>query len=345
MRAARLVEPGRFEFVELPRPVPREGQVLVRVEAVSICGSDLSAYLGRHPRIVAPVILGHEFAGVVEEIGPGVTGVPIGLRASVEPTVSCRTCRYCLRGNENICHGYRVIGEAETLPGAMSGVVAVAADHLHPLPDTISFEEGAVVQPLAIGMHAVRDIGRVSPGEAILVAGGGPIGLAVLIAAKAAGARVIVSDTLPYRLDLARRLGADVVANPEVVDIAAVARAETEGYGVDAAFEAVGGTTEAAFAQAYDATARSGRVVVLGSFKQPTVPLRVGDMKYGEKQIRGAQAHPFSFRDVISGIEAGTIPARELISHRLPLRDVPTAFGLLEQRAENAMKIVLIPPA
>jgi L-iditol 2-dehydrogenase len=343
MQAARLVEPGRFEFVDIPPPTPGPGEVVVRVHAVSICGSDLGAYLGRHPRIVAPAILGHEFAGVVDELGPGVPGTAIGTRVAVHPTVGCRTCRYCLRGNENICASYRVLGEDDTLPGAMAGRVAVAADHLHPLPDTVSFEEAALVQPLGIGLHAVRDRGRVAAGETVLVVGAGPIGLAILIAARQAGARVLISDTLPYRLDQARELGATRAIDAGTDDVAAIAHEETEGYGVDAAFEAVGGTTDDAFATAYAATARGGRVVILGSFKSPTVALRIGDMKYGEIDIRGSQAHPFVFDDVIASIAAGRTPARDLITHRYPLREVGAAFELLAARGEHVQKIVLLP--
>jgi threonine dehydrogenase-like Zn-dependent dehydrogenase len=343
MHAWRLVEAGRFEPVEVPRPVAGEGEVLVRAEAMSICGSDLGAYLGKHPRIVAPAILGHEFGGVIEEVGPGVTTVRVGDRGAVEPTVSCRVCRYCLRGNENICANYRVIGEDDSLPGAMSGLVRVAADHFHPIPDSIPFEEAALVQPLSIGLHAVRDRARIEPGEQVLIVGAGPIGLAILVAAKQAGARVMITDTLDYRLDQARAMGADVVANPERDDVTAIALRETEGYGVDAAFEAVGGTTEAAFAAAYAATARGGRVVVLGSFKMPTVPLEIGSMKYGEIDIRGSQAHPFSFRDVIASIAAGRTPARDFITHRFPLSDVNAAFTLLAARGERVQKIVLLP--
>ena len=343
MRAWRLVEPGRFEAVEIDRPTAGPGQVLVRVEAVSICGSDLGAYLGRHPRIVAPAILGHEFAGVVEAVGPGVTSAVVGDRGAVEPTVSCGTCRFCLRGNENICRQYRVIGEDESLAGAMSGLVRVYADHFHPIPDRVSFEEAALVQPLAIGLHAVRDRGRLEPGETVLIVGAGPIGLAILIAAKQEGARVIISDTLDYRLEQATALGADRTVNPDHEDVVETVARDTDGYGADAAFEAVGGTTDGAFATAYDAVSRGGRVVVLGRFKLPTVPLRIGDMKYGEIDIRGSQAHPFSFRDVIASIASGRTPARALITHRFPLSEVGAAFELLAARGERVQKIVLRP--
>ena len=343
MRAARLVEPGRFEMIDIPRPEPAPGQVVVRVEAVSICGSDLGAYLGRHPRIVAPAILGHEFAGIIDETGDGVSDTVLGARVAVHPTVGCRQCRYCLSDRENICPSYRVIGEDDTLPGAMAGRVAVMADHVHALPDTMSFEEAALVQPLGIGLHAVRDRGRVAAGETVLVVGAGPIGLAVLLAARDAGARVLVSDTLPYRLEQAAEFGAHRTIDAATEDVAAICRQETDGYGVDAAFECVGGTTDEAFATAYDATARGGRVVVLGSFKAPTVSLRIGDMKYGEIDIRGSQAHPNVFDDVIAATAAGRIPTRRLITHRFPLREVGAAFELLAARGERVQKIVLLP--
>jgi (R,R)-butanediol dehydrogenase / meso-butanediol dehydrogenase / diacetyl reductase len=344
MRAARLSSVGRFDFVEVadPRP-PGPGQALVRAEAVSICGSDLAAYEGRHPRIKAPAILGHEFSGIVEQLGPGTDGPPVGTHASISPTLACRECRYCRQGRENVCERYAVIGEDADHPGAMAGYVTVYADHVHPIPGAMTPDEGAIVQPLSIGLHAVRDRGRVSAGETVLVVGAGPIGLAVLLFARAAGASVTVADVLPYRLRAARELGADRVVDVSSEDLPAVVKRSTDGYGADVTFEAVGGRTSAPFDGAFASTARTGRIVVLGSFSEPTLSVRLGELKYAEMEIIGSQAHPQVFDDVIAGIADGTIPARSLITHRLPLSQVESGFRLLAARDDDVMKVVLHP--
>jgi 2-desacetyl-2-hydroxyethyl bacteriochlorophyllide A dehydrogenase len=343
MQAARLTEPGRVELIDVPRPALQPGEVLVRVAAASICGSDLSAFQGLHPRIRPPTILGHEFAGTVAQIGPEVENVTLGMRACAEPNLACGHCRYCLRGLPNICLDYKVIGEAEGLSGACAEFVKVPADHLYHLPDRVSFEEGALVQPLSIAYHAVRDRAEVADGELVLILGAGPIGLGVMLVAKSFGARTIVADLLDYRLDMARGLGADVVVNSGTEDLAAVVHDESDGYGVHVAFEAVGGAQEATFDQAVHLTARAGRVIVLGSFASNSVPLRMVDFKFRELELRGSQGHPNTFRPVLDLIALGALPARRLITHRLPLAEISEAFRLLDSKAEGVMKIVVEP--
>ncbi len=341
MRASMLTAVGRFETVEVERPTPRPGEVVVRVEAISICGSDLSAYLGRHPRIKPPAVLGHEFSGVIEEAGAGVEARRVGERVAVEPVIGCGNCRACRQGRENICSSYRVIGETADLPGAFAGRVRVAADHAHPLPDGVSFEEGAVVQPLAIGLHAVRDRAVVRPGEVALVVGAGPIGMAAALESQRAGARTIITDVLPYRVRHAARMGIHVAVVRE--DAPDAVRRETDGYGADVVFEAAGGASDDPFQLAVASAASGGRVIALGSFAAPALPLAVNDVKYNEIDIRGSQAHPNSFPDVIGEIAAGELCASGLITHRLLLSDVERAFDLLARHDEEVMKIVLRP--
>src|SRR5918996_3044506 len=143
MLVPQLAAPGTFRQMELAMPEPQAGEVRVRIGAVSICGSDLSAYRGWHPRIRPPVVLGHESAGVVDAVGPDVRDVEIGTRVAVEPTLPCRECRYCRQGRANICIRYRVVGEGSDLPGAFAGHVVVPADRVHPLPDRVTLDEGA----------------------------------------------------------------------------------------------------------------------------------------------------------------------------------------------------------
>jgi L-iditol 2-dehydrogenase len=221
--------------------------------------------------------------------------------------------------------------------------VKIPADHLYHLPDRVSFEEGALVQPLSIAYHAVRDRAEVADRELVLILGAGPIGLGVMLASKSFGARTIVADLLDYRLDLARDLGADVVVNSGTEDLAAVVHDESDGYGVHVAFEAVGGAQEATFDQAVHLTARAGRVIVLGSFASNAVPLRIVDFKFRELELRGSQGHPNTFRPVLDLIALGALPARRLITHRLPLTEISEAFRLLDSKSEGVMKVVIEP--
>jgi threonine dehydrogenase-like Zn-dependent dehydrogenase len=340
MLAIRLAGVRTIDRVEVEPGVPGPGQVRVRVGAVALCGSDLSAWLGRHPRIRPPVILGHELAGTVDAVGPGTAGPAPGTRVAVEPTVPCRTCPYCRSGRENICLRYRVLGEDAQLPGGLAGSVVVDADRAHPLPEGVGLEAGALVQPLAIGLHAVRDRARLAAGETALVVGAGAIGMGVLFAAMAAGASVVVAEPRPGRRRMAAGLGAERAVHPDEAE--AVVRELTGGLGADVAFEAAGGPDDAPFDLAVRATARGGRVVALGSFAAPTVAVRLNDVKLSELTILGTQAHPFCFPDVIAAVAAGTTPAAALVTHRFPAPELGEALTVLET-APDAGKVVLTP--
>jgi 2-desacetyl-2-hydroxyethyl bacteriochlorophyllide A dehydrogenase len=340
MRATRLVDVRRFDEVDVPEPSAGPGDVLVRIGAVSICGSDLLGYLGLHPRIRPPTIIGHENAGVVESVGSEVTRVRPGDRVAVDPTFGCGTCRYCRQGRWNICPEYIVLGETDDLPGGLSGLVAVPEDHVHPLPAGLSIEAGAVVQSLSVAYHAAVDQGRAGPEDTVLVIGGGAIGLGAMLAAKLAGARVIVSDPLAYRLEMARSMGADHVVDPTVSDLEAEVRSLTDGYGADLVIEAVGGKDETLVRQGIQLAARGGRVVVVG-LKGQDASLQIGQIKWGEKLVVGSQAHPNTFPRVIAHLADGSIDAERLITHRVGVPDIADAFALLADRAEGVMKVVV----
>jgi L-iditol 2-dehydrogenase len=343
VNAMLLVDVRRFEPVEVPMPTVGPDDVLVRITAVSICGSDLLGYLGQHQRIKPPTVLGHEPAGVVEAVGANVTEVQPGDRVSVDPTFGCGSCRYCDRGMKNLCRSYTVLGERDDLPGATSGWVAVRPDSVHKLPDHVSDDLGAIVQPLSVSLHAARDQGQVSAGQTILVYGAGPIGLGILLAANVVGARTILVDLLDYRLQMARDLGAAYTVNPATDNLEQVVMQATDGYGVDAAYDAIGGASDRLFGEAVRLTARGGRIVVAG-LKIPSAALPIGDLKFGEKIVIGSQAHPNTFPEVIRRIGDGTYPAEKLITHRIPMGEIRDAFELLEQRADGVMKIVLTAP-
>jgi L-iditol 2-dehydrogenase len=342
MRAALLSAAGEIGLIDHPTPRPGPGEVVLRVEAASICGSDLSAFRGNHSRIKAPTILGHELAGTIAEIGAGVTGVSLGDRVVAEPNIACGVCRYCRRGAPNVCVDYVVVGEDLSRPGACADYVKAQAIGLHALPANVSMAEGALVQPLAIAHHAV-DRGRVTEGQSVLILGAGPIGLGAMLVARERGARTIVVDVLEDRLELARRLGADVTIDPSEVDLDAAVLGVTSGDGPDVTIEAVGGAQTTTFESACRLTARQGIVVVVGSFKHDSAPLPVVSFKFRELEVIGSQGHPGTFAPVLRLIASGALPAADLISHRLPLERIGDGFAILADRAERVMKIVIEP--
>ncbi len=342
MRAAFLADVGVVRVVDHPIPRPGPDDVILRVDANAICGSDLSAYRGVHSRIRPPTILGHEFAGTVVELGTTVRSVALGMRVAAEPNIACGVCRYCRRGFPNVCVDYLVVGEDISRPGACAEYVKVPAGQLYPLPDHVTSAEGALVQPLAIAYHAV-DRGRITAGQTVLIFGAGPIGLGTMMIARERGARTIVVDVLPYRLEMATRLGAGLVVDPRHEDLDASVREQTDGYGADVTIEAVGGAQTTTFEDACRLTARQGTVVVVGSFKHDVAPLPIVSFKFRELDIVGSQGHPSTFGPTLALVARGALPAVELITHRLPLDRVADGFALLTERAEGVMKIVIEP--
>lgn len=340
MRAAFLAAPGVVEVIDHPTPKPGPGEVLLRVAANSICGSDLSAYRGVHARIRPPTILGHEFSGVVAAHGPGAGAIPLGTAVVAEPNIACGRCRFCERGLPNVCVDYLVVGEDVSRPGACAEYVKVPEAQCYPIPPGIEPAVAALVQPLAIAHRAV-DRGRVAAGETVLVIGAGPIGVAAARIARERGARTIVVDPLPYRREVATRFGADVAVAPEDVD--AAVRDATDGYGVEVAIECVGGAQTQTFVDACRLAARQGRVVVVGSFKVDEAPFPILGFKFRELEILGSQGHPATFAPTLELIASGVLPAHTLVTHRLPLERVAEGFALLADRAEQVMKVVIEP--
>jgi L-gulonate 5-dehydrogenase len=341
MRAVLLSAPGAIEMVTRDVPEPGPDEVLVRVEATSICGSDLSAYRGVHPYIRPPAILGHECAGVVVCVGSGVADGIVGTLISVEPNICCGTCRFCRAGLPNICPNYRVLGESADLPGGMAEYVVVPADQVYALPPAMSAEEGALVQPLAISYEGVIERGQVREGQRVLVVGAGPIGLGGMLLSRVHGAEVMVVDLLDYRLDKARTLGADHVLRADAPDLDSTVLEWTEGYGVDVAVEAVGGAQHSTAAMAQQLTAPRGRIVILGSFEENTFPFPIAEVKKREQTLIGSHGHPQTFAPVIDLVADGSLRPRELITHTVGLEDVPDALRLIDERADGVMKVVI----
>lgn len=334
--------PERMELVELPDPSPGPGEALVRIEACSMCGSDLEAYHGIHPKVTYPRVLGHESAGTVVALGEGVVGVAIGSRVCCTGGAACKECEQCHAGRPERCRNQ--LSPGFTAHGAYAEYMTMPAASALPVPDHLSFPEAALLQPLSISNHAVNRTDP-QPGEWMAVLGAGPIGLGVLMLSKLRGARVLMTDVVDYRLDLARRLGADEVLNPRQRDPVAVARELTGGKGLERVVECVGSDQDDTLRQAVAMVKARGLVVVVGSFAENRATIPIIDFKFSEKELKGSQGAPEGRRPAMDLVASGRVDVRPLITHLLPLAEAERGLRLMDAKAEGVVKVVVQPTA
>jgi L-iditol 2-dehydrogenase len=341
MQAVMLHEPGRIELIEISEEDPGPGEVKLRIEACSVCGSDLEGYHGQHPKMTFPRVMGHEVASVVEAVGEGVTSVSVGDRVSGTGRKACRSCEACRNNRPAECANLG--GPGFTAHGAYAESMTVVADRLWQIPENLSFEEAAVAQPVAIANHAVSGRAQIAPGETVLIQGCGPIGLAAMLLAKLLGAKVISTDIVDYRVRRARELGADLALNTHKEDLFAPILDLTDGKGVDKVIECVGADQDETLPQAVEAVKASGLVVVVGSFAHNRATVPIIDFKFGEKSLIGSQGMPEGYGPVFDLMAAGKLDVGPLITHRVALAQAPHALELMERKAEEVMKVVLLP--
>ena len=311
-----------MELREEPVPAPAPGEVRVRTTYIGVCGSDTHAFHGRHPFIPIPYMPGHEATGVVEELGEGVTSVKVGDRIVVEPTLPCWECKPCRNGNENLCENLQFFGCGYP-QGGMADRFVVRADRLHVIPDDISDLGAALIEPLSTPVHAGRIAGPLK-GRTVVVLGAGTIGLLVLAVARWSGAsRVVVTDPLPAKREVALRLGADAVVDAMAPDVVAQVRAAL-GESADVVFDcvAVRSTTLAAI----DMALKGGTVVVVGvPAADFEVPIRI--MQDQQIRLQGSATYvPQDYATAVEMIQAGAVRAEDFITGQFPLEQAEAAF-------------------
>ncbi|MFB6074177.1 MAG: NAD(P)-dependent alcohol dehydrogenase [Haloarculaceae archaeon] len=325
MRVAVLTEPGEFAIEERDRPVPDDDEVLVEMGEVGICGSDVHYY--EHGRIgdyvvESPLVLGHESAGTVVAVGDGVTGLASGDRVTLEPGVPCRRCAHCKRGEYHLCPDVTFMATPPD-DGAFAEYVAWPADFAYRLPDAVSLAEGALCEPLSVGIHVCRR-GEVESGDAVAISGAGPIGLLAMDAARAAGATdVTVADPVERKRDLARERGADRVVDPTEESVAAAVR-EHRGDGADVVIEASGATP--AIQSTVEVARRGGTVVQVGLAPEAEVPLDVLDIVDNEIDFRGSFRYANTYPTALELLADGRVDAEGLVDFEAGLEDVHDAF-------------------
>lgn len=320
---------------EVREPQCEEGYAIVRVSFCGICGSDLTIAEGKHVRAKPPLILGHEFSGtVVEKKGDERPDVNLGDRVAVEPTFSCGTCDLCRSGSPHICFKKGLYGV--DAPGGFAEFVKVSLRGLHRLDDRVSFEEGAMVEPLAVAVRGVG-ISRLSVGETAVVLGGGPIGLLIAQVARAAGAaEVVLIEPLPFRRKMAEEMGFSVL-DAEGVTLEKVLE-RTRGKEIDVVFDAAGAPKAALLGTSL--VRRTGRIVIVAVYKE-WVPYDLITLGYGEIQVLGSCIYTFKdFAKAYSLVEKKRVNLQPLVTHRFPLSRALEGFQTLFE-GRDAQKVLL----
>lgn len=343
MKAMLLSQYRQLEITDLPTPIPGAGELLIRVAACGICGSDVHGYDGSSGRRIPPIVMGHEAAGRVAALGAQVTGWREGDRVTFDSTVSCGSCPYCSRGEINLCDRRRVLGVScgdYRCAGAFAEYVIVPQRIAYKLPDALSFSEAAMLEAVAVAVHAVS-LSPIMPGTQALVLGAGMIGLLCLQALRAAGcSTVFISDIDPSRLALAKEVGATEPLNATGDELVAEIFKRTQGAGVDLALEAVG--IDATVRAAVNSVRKGGAVTLVGNIT-PEVTLPLQKAVTRQIRIQGSCASAGEYPQAIQLLTSGAIKVKPLISAIAPLEDGPRWFERLYAREPNLMKVVLTP--
>ncbi|HUY80938.1 MAG TPA: galactitol-1-phosphate 5-dehydrogenase [Acidobacteriaceae bacterium] len=343
MKSLLLSEYSHLEIADLPVPSVGTNDVLVKVEACGICGSDVHGYDGTSGRRIPPIVMGHEAAGTVAALGSEVMGLQEGDRVTFDSTVYCGRCEYCARGEVNLCESRQVVGVScgdYRRHGAFAEFVAVPQHILYRLPDVISFPEAAMLEAVSVALHAVR-LSPMDGAKTVLVIGAGMIGLLTMQAAKAAGCeRVLIADVDASRLKLAEQVGADHTLHASGAELIAEVLRLTAGQGVDVVLEAVGRAETVA--AAIDCVRKGGAVTLIGNITaEVALPLQ----KVVTRQVRlqGSCASAGEYPEAIALIASGKIRVKPLITAVASFEDGPSWFARLHAREPNLMKVILTP--
>lgn len=346
MMAALLYGPRDMRIEQIPRPAPPDpGMALLRVTAVGVCGSDLHTYMdGRIGEwvVAAPLVLGHEFGGVVEAVGAeaydgNFAPLQIGTRVAVDPAQPCGRCEMCEQGHPNLCHRLHFCGLYPD-GGSLCEYIVMPAHCCFPVPATIDDAGAAMLEPLGIALHAV-DLAKLHVADSVAILGAGPIGLLLLQVAKLAGAAPIyVIDQFPWRLELAQHYGAVPINFAEVDPVQAVMRA-TNGRGVDVAMEAA--WADHSVQQAADMARMGGRLVLVGIPGPDKLEMKHSTARRKGLTIRVSRRMKHVYPRAIKLVENGSIDLGGIVSHRFPLSRTPEAFALNVAYADQVNKIII----
>ncbi len=332
-----MTEPGKIIFREIEKPVPKAGEVLVKIMNIGVCGSDIHVYHGKHPFTKYPVTQGHEVSGLIEELGEGVTQFAIGQKVTIQPQVVCGECYPCRHGKYNLCEKLKVMGFQTT--GTASHYFAVDAKKVTPLPEAMTLEEGAMIEPLAVAVHAVRRAGDVA-GKDICVLGAGPIGNLTAQVAKGLGAnKVMITDVSDIRLAKAAEVGIDVCVNTKEQDFAGAFVGTFGPDKADVIYDCAG--TNITMDQAIQNARKGSTIILVAVFAGPaTVDLAV----LNDHELDLNTSMMYRNEDYIKAIELvneGKVQLKPLISKKFAFMEYLDAYRYIDENREQTMKVII----
>lgn len=340
MRKAFFMGKQKFEVQDVSMPIPGSGELLIRNGACGVCGTDVHIYQGEpgSAEVSPPVVLGHEYAGIVEEVGANVSDFRVGDRVTIDPNIYCGICRFCRDGKKQLCENMRAIGVTQN--GGFAEYSVVPASQAFLLDSGLDLEAGAMAEPLACCIHGI-DLAGIHAGNTVLVIGGGAIGLLMVQLAKLSGAaKVILSEPIAFRRSIAEDLGADVCFDPLTQNPVEQVKVITGKEGVDIVIECVGKAS--ATKQAFDAAAKGATILL---FSVPSVDatynLSLFDIFKKELVVKGSFVNPDTHARAVELLRSGKIQTAPLITHRFGLDDMEDAIQM--QMSAESIKVLIVP--
>ncbi|WP_228101320.1 alcohol dehydrogenase catalytic domain-containing protein [Paenibacillus donghaensis] len=338
MKQVVVTAPLQYEVQEVPMPQPQPGEVLVKMMAAGVCGSDFHNFLGENPQTVYPRILGHENAGIIEQVGKGVTNVEPGDHVVVDLVVACGECPQCKRGRRNICRTVKARGAA--IDGGWREYFCVPADEVYRIPKEIPFRDAALIEPFAIGGHSTQRA-NVTKDDVVLVLGSGTIGSIILQTCKAIGSKVICADVIESSLQRSRHYGADIIINNDKEDLIKRIQEETNGDGVDVIFDAACFPGSLTMLMQPGIPANGARIVPLG-FCPATEQITQAMINGRELTIVGSRMSTGQFEPTIEKFTNHEIILEDIISDYIPFKDIGRVFENIVNAPKEMKKMVIV---
>lgn len=337
MRQAVMTAPGKIEFHDVPEPTAGPGEILLRIKRIGVCGSDVHVNHGEHPFTTYPVVQGHEFAAMVEAVGDGVEGIKPGQKATARPQVVCGECGPCRRGDYHICDVLKV--EGFQAPGVAQDYFVTSPHKLVPLPDSMTFEQGALVEPISVAVHSTGRAGDLT-GKNVVVLGAGPIGNLIAQVARCGGAKkVLIRDLSDYRLDIANKCGLEYISNARSESMVEAKTRVFGEEGYDVAFEAVG--VEATMTEAIDTIEKGGTIMVVGVFgEKPRIDMAV----VGDRELNLIGSLMYKHEDYEKAVELianGDVITDPLVTKHFAFEQYSDAYSYIDQQGDKTLKVMI----
>ena len=338
MRQAIMISPGVIEYHDIAEPAElKSNEILLRIKKIGVCGSDIHVFHGKHPATPYPVVQGHEYSAIVEAIGKNVTKVKPGMKATARPQLVCGVCGPCKRGQYNACQKLKVQGFQA--PGVAQDLFVVPEDRIIPIPESMSFEQGAMVEPAAVGAHSTNRATELK-GKNVVVSGAGTIGNLVAQFAKARGAaKVMITDLSDYRLNIARQCGISGTLNVKKIPFEDGVRSFFGDEGFQVGFEAAG--VQSSLDALIEGVEKGGEVVILGVYSQNPV---VNMFYLGEHELNVFGSMMYRHEDYEAAVEmiaSGKIITAPLLSISFPFSKYLDAYQYIESQGDKSMKVMI----